>query len=190
MASHAYSLFETPLGICGIAWSERGVSMLLLPGAREAHTRASILHRFPEAEVASTPDFVQRAVAGIQASLAGERRDLSEIALDFEGVPEFYQRVYVAARKVVPGSTVSYGELARRIAAPGAARAVGQALGKNPFAIIVPCHRVLAAGGKLGGFSANGGTSLKVRMLAIEGVLAHVSEPQNASRQGMLFENF
>jgi methylated-DNA-[protein]-cysteine S-methyltransferase len=101
--------------------------------------------------------------------LAGGPGDLSNAELDMEGVPPFHRRVYEIARGIRPGMTLSYGEVAARLGAPGAARAVGQALGQNPFPILVPCHRVLAAGGKIGGFSAHGGTATKQHMLAIEG---------------------
>jgi methylated-DNA-[protein]-cysteine S-methyltransferase len=112
---------------------------------------------------------VRRACAAITALLRGDAKDLSHLVLDFTGVPPFHQRVYVAARKIPCGETRSYGDLAAELGSPGAARAVGQAMRKNPFAIIVPCHRVLAAGGKLGGFTANGGALTKRRMLEIEG---------------------
>jgi methylated-DNA-[protein]-cysteine S-methyltransferase len=115
---------------------------------------------------------VRRAIDGIVALLRGEASDLSAVALDMNAVPAFHRRVYDAARGVAPGSTVTYGEIAARLGEPGAARAVGQALGRNPFAIIVPCHRVLAAGGKVGGFSANGGVATKLRLLSIEGAPA------------------
>lgn len=105
------------------------------------------------------------------ALLRGEPRDLRDLPLELDGLPEFQRRVYEIARTIPPGSTLSYGELARRMGVPGAARAVGQALGKNPFPIVVPCHRVLAAGGKMGGFSAAGGVSTKARMLRIEKAL-------------------
>jgi methylated-DNA-[protein]-cysteine S-methyltransferase len=118
---------------------------------------------------------VRRAIEAMGALLRGEARDLSAIALDMERVPAFHRRVYEAARAIAPGRTLTYGEIAQRIGAPGSARAVGQALGRNPFAIVVPCHRVLAAGGKAGGFSAGGGVSTKLRMLAIEGA------PQNGA---------
>ena len=112
---------------------------------------------------------MQRAVEGIVALLGGEPSDLSAVALDMEDVPRFHQRVYELARTIPAGATLSYGDIAARLGAPGSARAVGQALGRNPFAIVVPCHRVLAAGGKLGGFSANGGVATKLRLLSIEG---------------------
>src|SRR4029079_6784817 len=97
-----------------------------------------------------------------------EAAELSAIALDMAQVPPFHRRVYEVARTIPPGATLSYGEIATRLGVPGSARAVGQALGRNPFAIVVPCHRVLAAGGKMGGFSANGGIGTKLRMLSIE----------------------
>ena len=118
---------------------------------------------------------MQRALDGIVALLRGEASDLSAVALDMERVPPFHRRVYEAARTIPPGATLSYGEIAARLGAPGSARAVGQALGRNPFAIVVPCHRVLAAGGKVGGFSANGGVTTKLRLLSIEGARANGS---------------
>jgi methylated-DNA-[protein]-cysteine S-methyltransferase len=115
---------------------------------------------------------VQRAIDGITTLLRGEATDLSGVALDMERVPPFNRQVYEVARTIPPGATLSYGEIAARLGDPSLARDVGQALGQNPFAIIVPCHRVLAAGGKIGGFSANGGIMTKRRMLAIESVHA------------------
>jgi methylated-DNA-[protein]-cysteine S-methyltransferase len=127
------------------------------------------LHRFPTAGEALPPPEVRRSIDSIVALLRGEASDLSAIALDMDGVPPFHRRVYEVARSIPPGKTLSYGDIAARLDARGAARAVGQALGQNPFPIVVPCHRVLAAGGKLGGFSAHGGIATKLRMLAIEG---------------------
>jgi methylated-DNA-[protein]-cysteine S-methyltransferase len=114
------------------------------------------------------PPSVQAAIDGIVALLCGEARDLSQIALDMGGVPEFDRRVYEMARTIAPGETLSYGDLATRLGDPAAAREVGQALGRNPFPVIVPCHRVVAAAGRLGGFSAPGGAATKRRLLAIE----------------------
>jgi methylated-DNA-[protein]-cysteine S-methyltransferase len=111
---------------------------------------------------------VAAAIVRIQALLAGTRDDLADLPLELEGVPEFHRRVYAVARAIPPGEVLTYGEVARRLGEPGAARAVGQALGKNPFAPVVPCHRVLAAGGRSGGFSAEGGADTKLRMLEIE----------------------
>ncbi len=169
MTGPAYALFDTPLGACGIAWNERGILLLLLPEGSAEETRAKVLERLPEAAERRPTGDAKRAVASIGALLQGERVDLSAIPLDMGEVSPFYRRVYEAARKIPPGRTLSYGEIASQLGSPGSARAVGQALGKNPFAIIVPCHRVLAAGGKMGGFSANGGVTTKRAMLSIEG---------------------
>jgi methylated-DNA-[protein]-cysteine S-methyltransferase len=162
------TLFDTAIGRCGIAWSGRGVVGVQLPEANGRATRARLLQSFPAAREAPPPPKVQRALDGIVALLRGEASDLAAVALDMDGVPPFHRRVYAVTRKIPPGATLSYGEIAARLDAPGAARAVGQALGRNPFAIIVPCHRVLAAGGKVGGFSASGGITTKRRLLAIE----------------------
>ncbi|WP_437681472.1 methylated-DNA--[protein]-cysteine S-methyltransferase [Sorangium sp. So ce131] len=172
MTTHGFTLFDTAIGRCGIAWGGRGVVFVQLPEARELDTRARVLKRFPGAREAPPPPEVQAAVGGIVALLRGEATDLSGVALDMDDVPPFHRRVYEVARTIPPGATLSYGDVAARLGSPGAARAVGQALGRNPFAIVVPCHRVLAAGGKAGGFSANGGVSTKLRLLAIEGAEA------------------
>src|SRR5271169_840758 len=169
MTTQSFALFDTTIGRCAIAWGGRGVVGVQLPEARELDTRAHVQQRFSAAREAPPPPDVQRALDGIAALLRGEARDLSAVALDMEHVSPFHHRVYEVARTIPPGATLSYGELAARLGAPGAARAVGQALGRNPFAIVVPCHRVLAAGGKVGGFSATGGITTKLRLLAIEG---------------------
>jgi len=168
MRAGGFALFDTAIGPCGIAWGERGVVGVQLPESSRAATRARLARRFPGAAEASPPRDVRRALGAITALLAGEEADLSSIALDMDGVPAFHRRVYAAARTIPVGTTRTYGEIAAGIGAPGSARAVGQALGRNPFAVVVPCHRVLAAGGRTGGFSANGGVSTKLRMLAIE----------------------
>ena len=169
MMASGFALFDTAIGRCGVAWGERGVAGVQLPEAGERETRARMLQRFPAAGEAQPPPEVQRVIDRIVALLRGEASDLSTIALDMEEVPAFHRRVYEVARAIPSGMTLSYGEIAARAGAPGAARAVGQALGRNPFPIVVPCHRVLAAGGKIGGFSAQGGVATKRRMLAIEG---------------------
>ena len=164
-----YAWFDTPLGDCAIVWSDAGVRGLMLPGADRTRTRASLRRRHPQAAEAPMPPAVAAAVTSLRALLAGQPLALDEVALDMDDVPVFHRRVYEAARRIGPGRTCTYGELAGALGEPGAARAVGQALGANPFAIIVPCHRVLAAGGKPGGFSAPGGVSTKLRLLATEG---------------------
>src|SRR6516162_6243909 len=177
MMASGFALFDTAIGRCGVAWGERGVAGVQLPEMGERETRARMLQRFPAAGEAAPPPEVQRAIDRIVALLRGEASDLSNIALDMDEVPAFHRRVYEAARNIPPGMTLSYGDIAARAGAPGAARAVGQALGRNPFPIVVPCHRVLAAGGKIGGFSAQGGIATKRRMLAIEGVRLNGATP-------------
>ena len=169
MSALAFTLFDTALGPVGIAWSERGVAGVQLPDASERATRARLARRFPGAREAQPPPAVASACAGITALLAGERRDLSGVVLDLERVEPFARRVYDVARGIPPGKTLSYGEIASRLGAPGEARTVGEMLARNPFPIIVPCHRVLAAGGAIGGFSAPGGVATKRRLLALEG---------------------
>ncbi|MEX2128855.1 MAG: methylated-DNA--[protein]-cysteine S-methyltransferase [Xanthobacteraceae bacterium] len=181
MTSLGFTLFDTAIGQCGIAWSGRGIVCVQLPEASESKTRARMQRRFPDTQELEPPADVKRAIGEIAALLGGERRDLSAIVLDMDGVAPFERRVYEAARTISAGAIMTYGEIAKRLGDPGAARAVGQALGRNPFAIVVPCHRVLGAGDKAGGFSANGGTRTKLRMLAIEG--------SPAAGTGDLFDN-
>ncbi|MGO9022979.1 MAG: methylated-DNA--[protein]-cysteine S-methyltransferase [Beijerinckiaceae bacterium] len=169
MTSLGFTLFDTAIGVCGIAWTAQGMRAVQLPEANEALTRARLLGHCPGAEERSPPPEAAHARNGIVALLDGARVDLSGIRLDMDAVPPFHRQVYAVARKIEPGSTLTYGEVAQRLGMPGAARAVGQALGGNPFAIIVPCHRIVAKGGKSGGFSAPGGVATKLRLLAIEG---------------------
>jgi methylated-DNA-[protein]-cysteine S-methyltransferase len=165
-----YTLFDTAIGSCGVVWSDGGLTGVHLPDAHPSRTRSSLTRRFPGATPAEPTPQVRQAIDGIVALLRGEKRDLREIELDFDGIPDFNRRVYELARRIPPGVTMTYGEIAHRLASPGTARAVGQALGHNPWPIVVPCHRVLAADGGMGGFSAPGGVSTKRRMLEIEGV--------------------
>lgn len=164
-----YALFDTPVGRCGVAWTSRGLRAVQLPEADDDATRARLLARAPGAREGTPPPPVRRALAAIARVLAGGKDTLEALPLDLEGVPAFHAEVYRAARAVPPGETVTYGALAERLGSPGAARAVGQALGRNPFALVVPCHRVTAAKGRLGGFSAAGGLGTKARLLALEG---------------------
>ena len=167
--SHDFTLFDTAIGRCGIAWSDRGIVAFQLPEASDGQTRARLVRGLAEPREQDPPPEVRQAIDGVIALLKGEKRDLAEIRLDMTGVPPFHRQVYQVTRAIPPGATLSYGEIALRLGTPGAARAVGQALGRNPFAVIVPCHRVLSAGGKLHGFSAAGGIATKRRLLAIEG---------------------
>jgi methylated-DNA-[protein]-cysteine S-methyltransferase len=163
------AFFETQIGECGLAWGGHGLVGVQLPEDRPGAVRSRLKRRFPNAAETVAPPDVQMAIDGIVALLAGEPRDLSDVPLDMEQVPDFNRRVYEVARTVPPGQTITYGEIAARLGEKRLAREVGQALGQNPFAIVVPCHRVVAAGGKLGGFSASGGVETKLKMLAIEG---------------------
>jgi methylated-DNA-[protein]-cysteine S-methyltransferase len=163
-----YALFETAIGRCGIVWSERGITGVQFPEGSEQATRNRLQRRFPNARETVAPQAVQHTIVEITALLAGERRDLSDAVLDCAAVPDFNRRVYDVARAIPPGSTLSYGEVAERLGDRALAREVAQALGQNPFPIIVPCHRVMAAGGKTGGFSAPGGVRTKLRLLSIE----------------------
>ncbi len=166
--SPAFTLFPTALGNCGLAWSSHGVVGAQLPEADAARARTRLLRRFPGAVEARADGAAREAIDGIVALLGQGRADFSNVILDMSAIPPFHRRVYEAARAIPAGRTLTYGELAVRIGEPDAARAVGQALGLNPFAPIVPCHRILAAGDGLGGFSARGGVRTKLRLLAIE----------------------
>ena len=169
MITRGFAMFDTAIGQCGIAWSDTGVTGFQLPEPSAAATRRRLADRFPDAADAVPPPPVQRGIDAIVGLMRGERADLAFIPLDMDGVPEFHQRVYDVARTIRAGATMTYGEISERLGDAGAARAVGQALGRNPFAVIVPCHRVTAAGGKTGGFSASGGRVTKLTLLAIEG---------------------
>jgi methylated-DNA-[protein]-cysteine S-methyltransferase len=164
-----FAVFATALGPGAIAWNERGVVGVQLPEESEAAARARMQRRFAGARELAAPPEIARAIDAVAALLGGEAADLSFVVLDEQRVPPFDRGVYAAARAIPPGATRTYGEIARQLGDPGAARAVGRALARNPFPIVVPCHRVLAAGAGLGGFSAPGGTKTKVRLLEIEG---------------------
>ena len=165
----SFALFETSLGTCGIVWGARGVLGVQLPEADAVATRARVRRRHPGAGEAPPPSDVQHAIDGIIALLGGEKRDLTDISIDDSGQPDFNRRVYAIVRKIPPGATITYGEIAERLGDKTLSREVGQAMGENPTPIIMPCHRVLAAGGKTGGFSASGGVVTKLRLLTIEG---------------------
>jgi methylated-DNA-[protein]-cysteine S-methyltransferase len=163
-----WCLFDTAIGVCGIAWNGHAVCGVQLPASDEEAARRRMRERFPGTVQAEPPAHARHAIERIGALLRGERDDLSDVPLDMEGVPDFHRQVYAAARAIPPGRTLTYGDIARQLGQPGASRAVGQALGHNPFAPVVPCHRVLAAGNASGGFSAEGGVATKLRLLQIE----------------------
>ena len=169
-----HALFDTALGPCGLAWSAQGLVAVQLPEPTPEGTRARMLrHAGPCAKVLAPdwPSLAREAAQAIQALLAGQgdQARLLALPLDMSAVPEFHRRVYAYVRTIVPGAVSTYGEVARVLGNPQCARAVGQAMGANPFAPVVPCHRVLAAQGRSGGFSASGGAVTKLHMLTIEG---------------------
>lgn len=168
---HGHALFDTAIGTCGIAWGPGGIVAVQLPEVDAAATRMRLLRGLPApcADSSDPPPTVRNAIEGIQALLTGQPRDLCEVPLDMSRISPFHKQVYALARAIPPGSTRTYGEVAEQIGSKALSRAVGQALGLNPFAPVVPCHRVLAAGDKPGGFSAGGGALTKLRILQIEG---------------------
>jgi methylated-DNA-[protein]-cysteine S-methyltransferase len=169
MADQSYALFDTAIGACGIVWSPRGVAGVQLPEKDAAATRARLRRRHPRAEEAVPPAVMRSVIEKIIGLLAGERGDLTGVVIDEAGIPEFNRRVYAIARAIPCGETMAYGEIAERLGDKALAREVGQAMGENPTPLIMPCHRVLAANGKSGGFSGAGGVMTKLRLLSIEG---------------------
>jgi methylated-DNA-[protein]-cysteine S-methyltransferase len=169
--SHQYLFFETALGFCAIAWNGTGVTRFRLPEKDAGQAERSLLRHLPDAKPATPPPAIAEAVAAAQRYFAGEKTDFSRVPLDLDGQDEFFRTIYDAARRVRWGETTTYGALAKQFGDDWEiARDVGQAMAKNPVPLIIPCHRVLAAGGKVGGFSAPGGAATKIRMLALEGV--------------------
>jgi methylated-DNA-[protein]-cysteine S-methyltransferase len=173
MTGQHFTLFDTVIGHCGIAWGAHGVIAVQLPMSSEDKTRGRIRQRYGDIAESQPSTEVQSAIDGIVELLAGKPNDLSGVVLDLDGVPEFNRGVYDIARTIPPGKTLTYGDIAKRLGGVELSRDVGQALGRNPCPIVVPCHRVLAAGGKPGGFSANGGVVTKLKMLAIEGAVVN-----------------
>lgn len=163
-----FCLFPTAIGECAIAWDDERLVAVHLPESDGTRLRARMRARLAGAPECAPPSFVQAAIVRVRALLDGASDDLLDLPLAMDGLPEFHRKVYEVARAIPPGRTMTYGEVARAIGEPGASRAVGQALGHNPFAPVVPCHRVLAAGNRSGGFSAEGGAATKLRMLEIE----------------------
>ncbi len=168
MSACGFALFDTAIGPCAIAWNDRGIAGVQLPGSSPDATRTQMRKRFADFRETEPSEAARDAIDRIIALMAGNPGDMSPIPLDMEGVRDFNRRVYDVTLAIPPGQTLTYGEVAERIGEPGAAQSVGQALGANPVPIIVPCHRVLAAGGKIGGFSAPGSIATKRKMLAIE----------------------
>ncbi|HWG03941.1 MAG TPA: methylated-DNA--[protein]-cysteine S-methyltransferase [Beijerinckiaceae bacterium] len=166
-----YLVFDTAMGFCGIGWNAVGVTRFLLPAHDAQATERALQRRTPGAAAGLPPPRIIATIAAARLYFEGQRIDFSDVTLDLGGQDPFFQEIYTAARRIAWGETTTYGALAKALGAgPEAARDVGQAMAKNPAALIIPCHRVLAAGNKPGGFSAPGGTSSKLRMLALEGV--------------------
>ena len=168
-------LFATPIGTCGLGWTVRGVDRIELPAPDEASLHAALLRRTAdrdgEREFRSPPPAVRAVMRRLGRHLKGRSDDFTDVALDLGATSPFARRVYRALRRVPPGKTTTYAALARKAGQPGAARAVGRAVGANPLPLLVPCHRVIRADGKLGGFTAAGGARLKARILYAEGVI-------------------
>jgi len=179
-----YTLFETVIGWAGVAWGDKGLVGVHLPDADPELARRSFLRKFPDATEAEPTPSVAKVIADIGELMAGKPVDLLDVEIDIARVPEFNARVYAIARAIPPGETLTYGEIATRLGDKLLARDVGAAMGANPWPIVVPCHRVTAAGGKLGGFSARGGASTKLKLLTIEGAaIATATAPPPAPKR-------
>jgi methylated-DNA-[protein]-cysteine S-methyltransferase len=177
-----YRVFETAAGFCAIAWNGTGVTRFQLPTSTAEATERLVRRRLAAAVSGEPPPHVARVIEAAQRYFAGETVEFADVALDLDGQDEFFQRIYAALRRVGWGRTTTYGALAKELGAgPEAARDVGEAMARNPVPLIIPCHRVLAAGGKVGGFSAPGGAATKLKMLALEGVRVGPPEPAQAS---------
>ena len=164
----SYGVFDTAIGDCGIAWSEHGVTHLQLPESNPAATERRLAAKAAGLHAEVFPAPIAQVVDDIQRYARGERVDFSSVAVDLAGVDPFRRSVYKTIRSLGWGAIASYGDIARRIDAPDA-REVGQALSQNPIPLIIPCHRVVASDGKLGGFSAPGGRFTKEKLLMLEG---------------------
>jgi methylated-DNA-[protein]-cysteine S-methyltransferase len=170
MAGRAYTIFDTGIGRCGIAWGDAGIVGVQLPEAREIETRKRLYRLYPDARETRPPANIEPAVEGIVTLLRGESSDFSNVTLDMSGIHGFYQRVYQITRTIPRGETRTYREIATRLGTSGATHSVAQAIARNRFVIIVPCHRVLEADGPADKMSPYGGTISKRRLLSIEGV--------------------
>lgn len=184
MSDH-YQVFATTNGHAAIAWNARGVSTFRLPASTREAAERSLLRRLPDAIRATPPAAVAKVIAAAQRYFEGEQTDFSEVPIDLGEQEPLFERIYAAVRQLGWGETTTYGAVARALGAgPEVARDVGRAMAMNPLPLIIPCHRVLAAGGKVGGFSAPGGAESKARMLALEGL--DLSPPAPA-QQGFAF---
>src|SRR4029077_6044578 len=169
MAGRGYAVFDTAIGRCGIVWSDSGISGVQLPEAREMDTRRRLLRLFPDARELRPPATIEAAIEGIVATSRGQASDFPDVVLDMSGISAFNQRIYAFARAIPRGETRTTHEVAVALRASGAVHSVAQALAKNPFMIIVPCHRVLEAGNYADRISPNGGTISKRPLLSSGG---------------------
>ena len=169
MTGRGYTIFDSGIGRCGIAWGPSGIIGVQLPEVREIDTRRRLYQLYPDARELRAPPDVQVAIEGITALLRGAACDFSEVTLDMTGIAAFSQRVYAYARAIPRGETRTYAEIASALRASGAVHSVAQAIGRNPFMIIVPCHRVLETGNYADKISPHGGAISKRRLLSIEG---------------------
>ena len=176
MSGRGYAIFDTALGRCGIAWGDLGIVGVQLPEAREIETRRRLYHLYPDARESRPPLNAEVAIEGIAALLNGRPADLSDVTLDMTGIHVFSQRVYEFTRTIPRGETRTYGEVAATLRLSGAVHAVAQAINRNPFVIIVPCHRVLEAGHYADDISPHGGSISKRRLLSIEGARTTASK--------------
>jgi methylated-DNA-[protein]-cysteine S-methyltransferase len=172
LAGREYTIFDTTVGRCGIAWSQVGIVGVQLLEAREIETRRRMLRQYPEAKELCPPPEIEIAIDGIVALLRGQLADFSDVTLDMHGVTPFNRRVYELALAIPRGETKTFAEVAKRLGTSGASHAVGLAITRNPFTILVPCHRVLPAAGQADGICANGGVITKRRLLSLEGAFA------------------
>lgn len=169
-AVERFLLFPTAFGTCGIAWRDGGLTRLQLPEHDVSATERRLALRASAAQPGKEPPWVQWAIVALQRYFVGRAIDFNGVLVDLDRSSPFHQRIYAALREIAWGKTITYGALAAEVGAPDAARAIGQAMGRNPVPIIIPCHRVLASGGRIGGFSAPGGATTKQRLLELEGV--------------------
>lgn len=183
--------FATDMGYCAVAWNARGVCRFVLPLATKAQAESQMRLRargavqIAESQIGEAPRWIAALVADVQAHLAGDPRSFAAVPVDMTWAEGFGAQVYRECRAIEAGTVLTYGELAARVGQAGAARAVGAAMGRNPVPLIVPCHRVVAADGKTGGFSAPGGAQTKLALLAREGV--DLQRPKAPADQPSLF---
>jgi methylated-DNA-[protein]-cysteine S-methyltransferase len=172
-----YSVFDTAMGPCGLAWNADGLTRFQLPERDLAATEKRLMERTGAARAETLPDWIEATIEAVRRYAQGEAADFASVPLDMSRLSDFHRRIYKALSAVPWGQTTTYGDLARTIGEPGASRAIGHAMSRNPFPLIVPCHRVLAKGNRIGGFSAHGGAVTKTKMLALEGLKADADTP-------------